>query len=248
MQSSRAEWPGFFVLPGVKKIGFIASETGAVVKYDPAIHAVKEAPKPAGPLTRHQRATLYFKALRFADALLREVGFYTVADLGHSGFVIEMDNFILEAVVKEAPQVAHVTSYPGYQYDPKKINAKVEMMVPVEGRDYVIQMSASYPRTGTTLPTFVVIRQDSPDVLKEAFMGILTTARDFIQKDPNLMAKIQAAMAQRDLERDLERLQSDDAKREARACPGPTVARPAIGDGRRSGVRHGGANDDSIPT
>lgn len=247
MQSSRAEWPGFFVLLVVKKIGFIASETGAVVKYDPAIHGLKEAPKPAGPLTRHQRATLYFKALRFADALLREVGFYTVADLGHSGFVIEMDRFILEAVVKEAPQVAHVTSYPGYQYDPKKINAKVEMMVPVEGRDYVIQMSASYPRTGTTLPTFVVIRQDSPDVLKEAFMGILTTARDFIQKDPNLMAKIQAAMAQRDLERDLERLQSDDAKREARACSGPTVTRPAIGDGRRSGVRHGGADDDSIP-
>jgi hypothetical protein len=199
-----------FVLSGVKKeIGFIASESGAVVKYDPKIHAVQQSVPPAGPLTKHQRATLYFKALRAANALLREVGFHTVADVGHSGFCIEMDGFILEMMVKEPPRLAHVTSYPGYEYDPKKINAKVTMACPTEDNEYVIQVIASY-RRGTMPPFYIVVAKDSPDVLKEAFRSILFAARDFIQKDPNLMAKIQAAMANRDLDKDLERLSAAD--------------------------------------
>ena len=195
----------------MKQIGFIASADGAIVKYDPAVHAVQKTKPGAGPLTRHQRATLYFKALRTASALLQEVGFRAVADVGHTGFCIEMDEMILEMMVKEAPQMAHVTSYPGYEYDPKKINAKVTFAAPVEGNDYTIQVTASYRRTGTLTPIFVVVRQDSPDVLKEAFMGILGTARTLIQRDPQLMAKIQVALAHRDLEKDLDRLSGADA-------------------------------------
>ena len=201
-----------FVLFGVKQIGFIASSNGTIVKYDPKIHAVREPAQPSGPLTRHQLATLYFKALRAASALLREVGFQTVADVGHSGFCIEMDRFILEMMVKEAPRLAYVTSYPGYVYNPERVTARVEMAsCPGDGNDYVIQVIASYPR-GTLAPHFVMIRQDSPDVLKEAFMGILTAARTFISRDPRLMAKIQAALAKRNLEKDLERLSQEDAR------------------------------------
>jgi len=196
----------------VKQIGFIANQDGAVVKYDPRIHAVREPAQPPGPLTRHQRATLYFKALRAASALLREVGFQTVADVGHSGFCIEMDRFILEMMVKEAPRLAYVTSYPGYVYDPQNVTARVEMAsCPTDSNDYVIQVVASYPR-GTFAPRYVMIRQNSPDVLREAFMGILAVARTFISKDPHLMAKIQAALARRDLEKDLDRLSREDAR------------------------------------
>ncbi|MBV5344655.1 MAG: hypothetical protein JZU63_03510, partial [Rhodoferax sp.] len=193
-----------------KEIGFIASENGAVVKYDPSIHAVQKAKPPAGPLTVHQRATLYFKAVRCVNSLLQEVGFKPIAEIGHSGFSLEMDNFLLEMVVKEPPNVAHVTSYPGYQYDPKKVTAKVEMMCPTDGKDYVIQVTSSTPKRGTAL-RFVVMRKDSPDLLKEAFMNALMTARDLISSDKALMDKIQAALGRRDIEKDYERIQSSDS-------------------------------------
>jgi hypothetical protein len=181
-----------------KKIGFVVSPGGEVVKYQGAAR-----------LTRHQRATLYFKALRIAKALLQEVGFRAITDCGHAGFTIEMDHFLLEVMVQEPPQIAHVTSYQGYSYDPRKVTAKVTMMLPTENRDYVIRAMATV-RGMTLNPVFIVVGQDSSDLLKEAVMNVLLTTRDFMSRDPALLAKIKAGLASRDLERDYERLAQAD--------------------------------------
>jgi hypothetical protein len=190
--------------------GYIAGEGGEVVKYDPKIHAVKRPQV----LTRHQRATIYFKALRYAETLFKEVGFYPVADPGHGAFVLELGNFMLEMVVQEAPQIAYVTSYPGYQYDPKKINAKVTMMVPAERGEYVIRAIATLPNLQTCDPVFIVVDKDSPNVLRDAFMNIVRSAHSLIRRDPATLRRIQQAMASRNLEKDFERFSSEDDQRQ----------------------------------
>lgn len=181
---------------------------GTVAKYDPQVHAVQKSMPPVEPMTRHQRATLYFRALRALRDLLCEVGFSPTADLGHSGFSLEMDRFILEMVVKEAPRMAYVTSSHGYVYDSKKVNASVTMACPVEPGEYAIQITASYLK-GTPPPLFVVARNDSPDVFREAFFSALSAAQDFIARQPGLSAKIKAGLTTRDLSRDLDRFGSD---------------------------------------
>lgn len=186
-------------------------------KKDGLVPYQTRAPQPQPPakaLTRHQRATVYFKALRYVRSLLNSVGFRDEADVGHSGFCIAMDGFILEMVVKEPPMMAHVTSYPGYEYDPKKINAKVTMMVPTEGRDYVVQVIATTSDMMTQMPVFIVMRQDSPDLLRETFVNCLMSARDLMRKDPKILAKIQAALAKKDIERELEMLKAQDESRQ----------------------------------
>lgn len=225
----------------MKKIGFVVGPEGAVVKYEP--QKVQEAAKPAAPLTRHQRATLYFKALRYASSLLREVGFRTVADCGNAGFSIEMDRFLLEMMVVEPPRMAHVTSYPGYEYDPDKITAKVTMVCPTEGNEYVIRAIGTHNQW-SACPVFIVVRPDSQDPLKEAFVSVLKTARDLIARDPKLLAKIQEALSRRDIEREFERLRANDAISESGADSGPRVGR-SIED-ERGGAR-GRGYDDAIP-
>jgi hypothetical protein len=191
----------------VKQIGYIASETGAITKYDPKVHAVSRPAPQAGPLTKAQRATLFFKALRVANSLLHKVGFTTVADCGHSGFCIEMGGFILEMMVKDAPKVAHVTSYPGYTYDSDRVTAKVEH---IAGTGCVIQITGSFRRTGTLPPTLVTVRDDSEDPTKEAFRNILIAAQDLIQKDPVLSEKILKNIAKMDMDVEYNSLMASD--------------------------------------
>jgi hypothetical protein len=189
------------------KPGFIGGSDGSMVRYEPK---APERQKPAQALTRHQRVTIYYKAARYAKELLKSVGFREEADVGHSGFIISMDQFLLEVMVKEPPQMARVTSYAGYEYDPKKINAQVTMMCPTENRDYVIQVMATPPNGWSSLPVFIVVRQDSPDLLKEAFVNILMSARDALRKSPHIMMKIQAALAKKDIDKELEKLMAQD--------------------------------------
>jgi hypothetical protein len=200
------------------KPGFIGSSDGSMVRYEPK---APEQKKPAQALTRHQRATVCFKAVRFAKELLKSVGFREEAEVGHAGFTMSIDGFLLEVMVKEPPQMAHVTSYPGYQYDPKKINAKVTMACPTENGDYVIQLISTPPNSWTSLPVFIVVRQDSPDLLKEAFVNTLLSTRDALQKCPHIMAKVQAALAKRDIDKELEKMKAQD---EPQALP-PTQAK-----------------------
>ncbi len=189
-----------------------------MVRYEPK---APEQKKPAQALTRHQRATVYFKAVRYAKELLKSVGFYEEAEVGHAGFTMSIDGFLLEVMVKEPPRMAHVTSHEHYQYDPKKINAKVTMSCPTENGDYVIQLISTPPNSWTSLPVFIVVRQDSPDLLKEAFVNILLSTRDALRKCPHIMAKVQAALAKRDIEKDLEKMKAQD---EPQALP-PTQAK-----------------------
>jgi hypothetical protein len=191
------------------KPGFIGGPDGAVVRYDPK---TPQSKKPEQALSRHQRATVYFKAVRFVRQLLCSVGFQDEADCGHSGFSISMDNFLLEMTVKEPPNMAHVTSFAGYSYDPNKINAKVTNLCPTDGKDYVIQVMATQPNGWSSLPTFIVMRHDTDDLLREAFMNCLMTARNELSKSPRVWSKIQAALAKRDLELELEKLKAQDTQ------------------------------------
>ena len=198
----------------MKQIAFIAGAGGEVVRYDPAVHSVKEA---VAPLSKAQRATIFFKALRMANEFLHHIGFTTVADVGHSGFCIEMGGFILEMRVMDSPKMAYVTSYANYTYDPKKINAKVtNIATGADGTDYVIRITGSHSKIGTLPPTIVSVRKDSPDVLKEAFRGILLTAQDLIAVDPKLLSKIKSIMAKQDADLEFNRILSEFDKGEGR--------------------------------
>lgn len=193
----------------MRQIGFIAGKDGEIVKYDPKVHIVRGILK-AAPLTRHQRATLYFKALRYVESLLTEVGFRPIADPGHGAFTLEMGNFMLEMTVQQAPRVAHVTSYPGYVYDPEKVTAKVSMACPTDPRDYVIRAIATLPNLRTCQPVYIVVDKDSTDVLKDSFMSILRAAHTLIQMDAATLRRIKEVIARRNIEKDFERLRSQD--------------------------------------
>ncbi len=197
----------------MRQIGFIAAQDGAVVKYDPKQHA--PAPKPK-PLTRHQRATLYFKAVRYIEKLFREVGFVPITQYSHGSFTVELGNFILDMTVRESNSmpIAHVTSYVDYEFDPNVIKAKVTRMGVGAAGEYIIQVGAMLPNMRTTLPVFVVVDKNSTDPMREAFMSALTAARDLIRKDPDTLAKIQAAMAKRNIEKDFERFRNDDPEKQ----------------------------------
>lgn len=189
----------------MKQIGFIASETGAVVKYNAQAPAQSVENKPKA-LTKYQRSTLYFKALRYAEALLREVGFTAITESSHGAFSVELGNFLLEMRVQESPRVAHVTSFEGYQYDPEKINAKVTMLMPVEKGEFVIRVIATLPNFKTCEPMYIVVPKDSANPLQEAFSNIVRAAHFFISKDPSTLNKIGEAIKKRDLAEDLKRL------------------------------------------
>lgn len=190
----------------MKQIGFIASQDGQVVKYDASVHA----PKPKQSLTRHQRATLYFKAVRYISKLFREVGFEPVTLDSHSAFTLELGDFMLEMSVQVPPPMAHVTSFPGYVYDNKKITAKVTSVSPAAPGEYVIRVIATLPNMRTCMPVYVVVRPDAETPMKDAFMSALAAAKDLIEKDPNTMRKIQQAMRQRDIEKDFEKFNSEE--------------------------------------
>lgn len=196
----------------MREIGFVAGQDGQVVKYDAKVHA----PKPRQPLTRHQRATLYFKAVRFIHRLFQEVGFRDITQENHTSFTAELGNFILDITVKESNSmpIAHVTSYPGYTYDTETIRAKVTGYSIGQFGEYVIQVGAVLPNQRSTLPTFVVIDRDSTDPLKDAFMSTLAAAKQLIQQDPETMRKIQQAMAARNLEKDFQKFSSEDDSRQ----------------------------------
>ena len=189
----------------MQRIGFIASQDGAVVKYDPRVHAAQTVPKPKA-LTRHQRATLYFKALRCIERLFKEVGFNPITLESHTAFIIELGNFILEMSVQQPPPMAHVTSYAGYQYDSEKIRAKVTAMpIGTSPGEYVIRVVATLPNMRTCMPVYVVVNKDSNDPLREAFMSALASAKNLIQRDPATLRRIQEALARRDLHKDFDR-------------------------------------------
>jgi hypothetical protein len=225
----------------MREADFSVSSEGAVVEYEP--QAVQTGQR-GGPLTRHQRATIYFKALRLANKLLQSVGFHAVVDCGHRGFSLEQDGFMLEMMVKEAPQMAHVTSYPGYVYDPDKITAKVTMACPAPPGEYVIQAIASQPSTGTLPPVFITVRPDAKDVLKETFMSILSTAHLLISKNWALADKIKNKLRERRLDEEFEQLSLQDVESESR-----TSASPAVGRAEEAGrSRACGRGDyDAIP-
>jgi hypothetical protein len=188
----------------MRRIGFIAGEHG-IVKYDPKQHAPVFADKPKA-LTVHQRATLYFKALRYISTLFKEVGFKSIGEDSHTWFTLEMGQFILDMKVEKPPMMAHVTSYPGYVYDPNKIAAKVTNLSPAPPGEYVIRVTAAI-NMHFDRPTYVVVDKDSVDPLRDAFKSALAAAASFIEKDRKTFDKIRAAMAERDLEKDFERFQ-----------------------------------------
>lgn len=202
----------------MRQIAFIAGRDGAVVKYDPKIHAAQAVPKPK-VLTRHQRATLYFKALRYIEQLFKEVGFHPITLESHSAFTIELGDFILEMSVAQPPPMAHVTSYPGYVYDSEKIMAKVTMMPVSSPGEYVIRVIGTLPNMRTCVPIYAVVDKNSADPLKDAFMNALTAAKDLIRRDPATLRRIQAAMARRNIEKDFERFRSSDPERQIPDCP-----------------------------
>jgi hypothetical protein len=191
----------------MKQIGFIASTDGQVVKYDASLHAPK--PKPQ-PLTRHQRATLYFKAVRYISKLFREVGFEPVTLDSHTAFTLELGDFMLEMCVQQPPPMAHVTSFPGYVYSDKKINAKVTSATPAAPGEYVIRVIATLPNMRTCLPVYVVVGADAQSPMKEAFMSALAAAKELIEKDPNTMRRIQQALKERNIEKDFEKFNSEE--------------------------------------
>src|SRR5208337_749399 len=124
----------------MRQIGFIAGQDGAVVKYDPKLHAAQTVPQPKA-LTRHQRATLYFKAVRYIEKLFREVGFSPITQASHGSFTMELDNFILDMTVRESSSmpIAHVTSYSDYEYDPSQVKAKITLLNVGIAGEYMIQ-------------------------------------------------------------------------------------------------------------
>lgn len=189
------------------------NESGGLSKYSPQAPQARQQgvqQSNSKALTRHQRATVYFQAVRYAKEILKSVGFREEAEVGHAGFTMSIDQFLLEVMVKEPPLMAHVTSHADYQYDPKKINAKVTMSCPTENGDYVIQLISTPPNGWTSMPVFIVVRQDSPDLLKEAFVNILLSTREALRKCPHIMAKVQAAMAKKDIEKELETMKAQD--------------------------------------
>lgn len=192
----------------MRQIGFIAAENGQVVKYDASIHA----PKPRQVLTRHQRATLYFKAVRYIHKLFTEVGFRDMTQESHSSFTAELGRFILDITVKESQslRIAHVTSFPGYAYDPERIRAKVTGYSVGEHGEYVIQVGAVLPNLRSTRPVYVVIDKDSANPLKDAFMNVLAATKQLIEQDPETMRKIREALAGRNLDKDFEKFSSED--------------------------------------
>lgn len=206
----------------MKQIGFIAAGDGSVVKYDASLHAAKSK---ANPLGRHQRATLYFKAMRCVSGLLKEVGFRSLCQDSTAAITLEMGNngreFILELTAQVPPPMAHVTSYPGYVYDPNKVAAKVTSVGVSDSGEYVIRVVAMLSNMKTQLPIYVVVEKDSVDPLREAFMGILTSVRELVGKDPTVLSKIQEAMASRNLEADFKRFRENVEKDELNLPPSP---------------------------
>lgn len=196
----------------MRQIGFVAAADGQVVKYDPKLHA----PTPRQALTRHQRATLYFKAVRYIHRLFNEVGFRDMTQDSHTTFTAELGKFILDISVKESQQmrIAYVTSYSGYAYDPEVIRAKVVRHSVGEHGEYVIQLGAVLPNLHSVPPVYVVIDKDSVDPLKEAFMNTLAAAKQLIQRDPETMRKIQQALAARNLDKDFQKFSSEDEGRQ----------------------------------
>lgn len=192
----------------MQKIGFIAGNDGAVVKYDPKLHAAV-SPK---LLSRHQRATLYFKAVRYIRELFKEVGFKEITRESHGSFTIELGSFILDMTVRESKslRIVHVTSYPGYVYDSNKINAKITQHSVGDHGEYVIQVGAVLPSMKSCTPIYVVIDKNSDNPLREAFMSALASAKQLIEKDPATLSKIQSALAGRNLNSDFERFSQQD--------------------------------------
>jgi hypothetical protein len=144
-------------------------------------------------LTRHQRATLYFKAIRMVHTLLSEIGFQDAILPSHTAWSMDFYGFNLEVAVTQPPQMARVTSYPGYVYDPEKITAKVEMFTPGEPGEYVIRIIGMGEDGWTMEPMLVIVRKDSPDPLRESFVSVLHAIHELIRRRPALMARIKAA-------------------------------------------------------
>lgn len=187
----------------MKKIGFIAGQDGSVVKYEPPTAVSKK-------LTKHQRATLYFKAVRVIDKFLQKVGFTSVTVPIHGCFVSELGGFVLEMKVEQPPRMAYITSYPGYVYDPNKVTAKVTYAGVGAGGEYVIRVIAMLPNMKTCLPIYVTVSPESTDPLREAFMSSLAAARELIGRDRVTLERIQAAMASRDVRKDFEEINQQD--------------------------------------
>ena len=205
----------------MRQIGFIAGQDGAVVKYDPKLHAAQTTPKQRA-LTRHQRATQYFKALRYIEMLFKEVGFNPITLESHSSFTIELGDFILEMSVVQPPPMAHVTSYPGYSYDSERISAKVtNMTTGAAPGEYVIRVIGTLPNMRTCEPIYAVMNQTSADPLRDAFMNALTAAKDLIRRDPATLRRIQTVLAKRNIEKDFERFRTADPERQIPDRPWP---------------------------
>jgi hypothetical protein len=183
----------------MRQIGFIASEVGEVVKYDPK----KSVPRGTAPLdkTASQRATLYFKALRFAKYLLLKVGFHEMTIPAHTYFVLECSGFILEAkVIKfEGIPVAYVTS---------GIDGRSEIKIsdnsPAQPGEYSIQITAMVSTGRTTQPVHVIIDKEAEDPLSDAFSNILRTIKMLVDRDPRVSQMVAEALRKRDMNADIE--------------------------------------------
>jgi len=200
------------------------------------------ASKPA--LTKHQRATLYFKAVRMIHTLLSEIGFQDAILPSHTAWSMDFHGFNLEVVVSECPRMARVTSYPGYQYDPEKITAKVENIMPVEPGEYVIRITGVEETGWSTVPLFVVVRKDSDDPVREAFVSVLHSIHDMLRTRPNIMAKIKEAMRHRDVQKEFDRLNVENAV--GQTWTGATKA--VGGSSDHSGQRSIGSGNDKTIT
>jgi hypothetical protein len=137
-----------------------------------------------------RRATLYFKALRLVHDLLAKTGFQDEIPPSHTAWSMGLGGFNLEAAVVNPGNVVHVTSYPGYVYNPDEVTAKVERCDIADPGEYTVRLIGLDPRGRSTVPVFVVINKDSPEPLREAVMTMLFAIENMLKTRPEILERM----------------------------------------------------------
>jgi len=151
-------------------------------------------------LTVGQRHYLYRLALQAVDQFLKQRGFRSNTDASNQIFSYEKSRVLLDIALKSPENIAYVTSYAGYDYDPEVVRAKVVTAKDMIGSDLMIQiMVSTNDATGTRKPIFIPLPPDLPNpaqyVLRNV-LGVLTQACEQIPKMREAFTEAEVQQAQ----------------------------------------------------
>lgn len=158
-----------------ERVWLVDTQGSAVEKKDP--------PK---PLSSGQRHRAYRMGLLAIDRFLKEKGFHPNAEESHNTLSYEKSRVCLDIKLKRPDNIAFVTSYPGYEYNPEVIgktvdgqeryhvNAKVTSAKDILGSEFVLQvMVSANDAEGSRPPIFIPLPKDLVDPTRYVIQNVL---------------------------------------------------------------------------